>query len=109
MRNAAGIIIAYAGEYVLAGVDDASSDIGSDDLEDESSGVGNKRSRRKSEHRYRAFNDAEWKSILPWLLLVSTLTGEQICPHRGKDCLGCAACAAMFCSVCMERNTRPAQ
>ena len=40
---------------------------------------------------------------------MSTLTGEQICPHRGKDCLGCAACAAMFCSVCMERNTRPAQ
>ena len=47
MRNAAGIIIAYAGEYVLANVVDASSDIGSDDLEDESSGVGNKRSRRE--------------------------------------------------------------
>jgi hypothetical protein len=41
--------------------------------------------------------------------LVSTLTGEEICPHRGKDCLGCASCTTMFCSVCMERNTRPVQ
>jgi hypothetical protein len=49
MKTEAGIIIAYTGEYVLADVHDASSDIDSDDLEEESSGVGNKRTHRQGE------------------------------------------------------------
>ncbi len=73
IKNEEGIIIVYTGEHVLAYVDDTcQSDIGSDDVEEDSCGVGKKLTRRKGEHIYRAFNAAEWTSILSWLLLVST-------------------------------------
>ncbi len=51
---------------------------------DVSLGVGNKRSRQKGGKDYGDFQ-SEWKCVLPWLLLVSILTDEEICPHRGSD------------------------
>jgi hypothetical protein len=102
ITNDKGVLIGYTGAWENADAADASSDISCDDLDDMSLGLGNKKRCRKGGKTYRAFN-SEWKEILPWLLLVSTLTGEEICPVRGKECLGCAACASMFCSVCMDR------
>ena len=107
ITNENGVLIGYTGAWENADAEDASSDISGDDLDDMSLGLGNTKRCRRGGKYYRAFN-SEWKDILPWLLLVSTLTGEDICPVRGKECLGCAACAVMLCSVCMERNTKPA-
>ena len=51
-----------------------------------------------------------WKTVMPGLLLASTLAaaGLSVCPsEKGADCVGCSECAAMFCSTWQlngERN-----
>jgi hypothetical protein len=113
LKDDEGVVSGYAGAWVRAesdgdtDADHDSSDNGSECLHDVSHNAGKKRTRTQRGAPYRPFN-AEWKNILPWLMLLSTLTGEEICPHRGKDCAGCAGCSAMFCTVCMERNGGPA-
>ena len=62
---------------------------------------------KPSPQKHRQFKES-WTQLLPWLFLVSTLAvmdSEVMTCVNGAACAGCEQCAAMHCSVCVERNT----
>jgi len=45
------------------------------------------------------------KDAMPFLVLISTLSGSTVCPSKeGASCVGCRECARLFCTECQLKG-----
>jgi hypothetical protein len=99
-----GKLVRYEGAYVPINKqqDTDTQDSNSDEFDDDDSSVGEKRTSKPQQHRQ--YLPKEWKDIVPWIVVQSTLKPGQVC-KAFKGCRGCCDCSAMFCELCVERGT----
>ena len=58
----------------------------------------------KRRDRYRPYKSS-WKAVMPFLVLISTLSGYTACPSKeGASCVGCRECARLFCTECQLKG-----